>query len=159
MGALLKSLERHFTPTWWLGGAEHIELAPRQIRCVGIAGWKRERFASNPRCVYREWSTVPSRSLPDLVCDQVAPRTSADAQQNNQSICQRAGVPWYWVVDLRDHVVRVLRLVAEEYRLELVADGTSCVTLPPFESVEIDLKATFPPQRWGGARSLERGAR
>jgi Uma2 family endonuclease len=59
---------------------------------------------------------------------------------------QRAGVPWYWIVDMEHRAVRVLRLAGDEYHLELVVNSTRSAILPPFESTEIDLGAVLPPQ-------------
>jgi hypothetical protein len=141
-------LDRHFLRTWWLSTEEEIEIAPHESFTVDLAGWRRDRFPSDPASTSSIAGTEPARDRPDWICDQVKPGESADARSRKQSIYQRVGVPWCWLVDVQSRVIRVQKLVGDEYHLELVADGARRVALPPFDSEEIDLGPIFPPPGW-----------
>jgi hypothetical protein len=149
------SLNRHFLRTWWLAIREEIEIAPHEVFTVDLAGWRRDRSPSDPTSTTSIVGTEPARDRPDWICDQVTQGESADARWRKQSIYQRVGVPWYWLVDLQSRVIRVQKLVGDEYHLELVADGARRVALPPFDSEEIDLGAIFPPPGWRDTGSVE----
>ena len=68
-------------------------------------------------------------------------------QGDKRAIYQRAGVPWYWLVDPLNRTLSVLRLVPEGYVVDRVAGDQGTLALPPFEAVAIDLASIFPPAR------------
>ena len=85
------------------------------------------------------------RHRPDWLCEGLSPRTAVQDQGAKRTLYQRAGVPWYWLVDPLNRTLTVLRLTGEGYVVEHVAGDTGNVALPPFDAVAIDLASIFPP--------------
>ena len=82
---------------------------------------------------------------PDWVCEGLSPSSALRDQGEKRAIYQRAGVPWYWVVDPQNRTLTVLRLVADGFVVTQVVGDSGLVALSPFDAVEIDLKGLFPP--------------
>ncbi|MEO8798369.1 MAG: Uma2 family endonuclease [Polyangiaceae bacterium] len=56
---------------------------------------------------------------------------------------QRAEVPHYWLLDLRDQTLTVLRFSAEGYVVALKAERGELVRAEPFESLEVSVADLF----------------
>jgi Uma2 family endonuclease len=123
---------------WWLIQDVGVEFGPHDIYRPDISGWKRDRVPAFP-------SERPVRARPDWLCEGLSPRTAVRDQGDKRAVYQRAGVPWYWLVDPLNRTLSVLRLTGEGYVVEQVAGDTGSAALPPFEAVEIDLSSIFPP--------------
>lgn len=123
---------------WWLIQDVDVELAAHDVCRPDISGWRKERVPGFP-------AERPIRHRPDWLCEGLSPRTALHDQGDKRALYQRAGVPWYWLVDPANRTLSVLRLVREGYVVELVAGDSGLAALPPFESVEIDLASVFPP--------------
>ena len=123
---------------WWLIPDVDIELGPHDICRPDISGWRRERVARFP-------TERPVRERPDWLCEGLSPRTAAIDQGTKRALYQRAGVPWYWLVDPLNRTLTVLRLSGEGYVMDRVVGDSGSAELRPFDSVPIDLQMIFPP--------------
>jgi Uma2 family endonuclease len=122
----------------WLIQDVDVEFGPHDVLRPDISGWRRERVPGFP-------GERPVRHRPDWLCEGLSPRTAVHDQGDKRAIYQRAGVPWYWVVDPFNRTLTVLRLVPDGYVVERVAGDQGKAALPPFEAVSIDLESLFPP--------------
>jgi Uma2 family endonuclease len=123
---------------WWLIQDVDVEFGPHDICRPDISGWRVERVPAFP-------ADRPVRHRPDWLCEGLSPRTALRDQGDKRAIYQRAGVPWYWLVDPLNRTLSVLRLVADGYVVDRVAGDQGLVALPPFDAVAIDLSSVFPP--------------
>jgi Uma2 family endonuclease len=123
---------------WWLIPDVDVEFGPHDICRPDIAGWRKERLRQFP-------GGRPIAERPDWVCEGLSPRTAVRDQSEKRAIYQRAGVPWYWVVDPQNRTITVLRLVTDGFVVNQVVGDSGSATLSPFEAVEIDLNTLFPP--------------
>lgn len=123
---------------WWLIPDVDVEFGPHDVCRPDISGWRKERVPQFP-------GERPVTERPDWVCEGLSPRTAVRDQSEKRAIYQRAGVPWYWVVDPQNRTITVLRLGAEGFVVTQVVGDSGLAALSPFEAVEIDLKTLFPP--------------
>jgi Uma2 family endonuclease len=123
---------------WWLVPDVDVELGPHDVCRPDIAGWKKERVPAFP-------GERPVRHRPDWVCEGLSPRTALHDQGIKRAIYERAGIPWYWLVDPLNRTLSVLRLGSEGYVVATVVGDVGTAALQPFDAVEIDLASIFPP--------------
>jgi Uma2 family endonuclease len=123
---------------WWLIPDVDVEFAPHDVCRPDIAGWRKDRVPNFPL-------ERPIRERPDWLCEGLSPRTALRDQSEKRSIYQGAGVPWYWLVDIANRTLTVLRLIPEGYVVETVVGDSGHAALPPFDAVEMDLASVFPP--------------
>ena len=123
---------------WWLIPDVDVELGPHDVCRPDISGWRRDRVPAFP-------AERPVRERPDWLCEGLSPRTAVRDQGDKRELYQRAGVPWYWLVDPQNRTLTVLRLVREGYVVERVVGDRASAALAPFDAVEIDLASIFPP--------------
>ncbi|HXK17935.1 MAG TPA: Uma2 family endonuclease [Polyangiaceae bacterium] len=123
---------------WWLIQDVDVEFGPHDICRPDVSGWRRERVPQFP-------SERPVAQRPDWVCEALSPSTAVRDQGDKRAIYERAGVPWYWIVDPQNRTLTVLRLVADGYVVTQVVGDSGAVALPPFDAIAIDLASVFPP--------------
>jgi uncharacterized membrane protein (DUF4010 family) len=56
-------------------------------------------------------------------------------------------VPWYWLIDIANRTISVLRLTAEGFVDHQTAGDDGTAALAPFDAVVLDLAALFPPRQ------------
>ena len=56
---------------------------------------------------------------------------------------QRAGVPYYWLVDPEERTLIVHRLDGESYRIVLTATADETVRAEPFDAIELRMSVPF----------------
>jgi Uma2 family endonuclease len=66
-------------------------------------------------------------------------------QGKKRATYARSGVPWYWLVEPTNRTLTVLQLSADGYVVQTVVGERDRTRLPPFDDIEIDLEAIFPP--------------
>lgn len=123
---------------WWLIQDVDVEFGPHDICRPDISGWRRDRVQKFP-------DERPVRHRPDWICEGLSPRTAIRDQGDKRAIYQRAGVPWYWLVDPIHRTLSVLRLMSEGCIVERVVGDQGHAALPPFDAAAIDLSSVFPP--------------
>lgn len=114
-----------------------VEFGPHDVCRPDVSGW-RNRVPAFP-------ADRPVRDRPDWVCEGLSPRTAIVDQGAKRALYERAGIPWYWLVDPLNRTISVLRLVREGYVVDRVAGDHGLARLPPFDAIEIDLESLFPP--------------
>lgn len=123
---------------WWLIPDVDVAFGAHDVLRPDISGWRRERVPEFP-------TARPVRHRPDWICEGLSPATAARDQSEKRSIYQRAGVPWFWQLDPTNRTLSVLRLTAEGYVVERVVGEVETARLPPFDAMELDIQALFPP--------------
>jgi len=107
-------------------------------RCIGPTSWA--GGAPAPPSVP---SRLPVRLRPDGVCEIVSPSRPSDDTVKKLRGYQRAAMPHYWLLDLRDRTLTVLRLSADGYVVALKAEHTERVRAEPFDGIEVSVAELF----------------
>jgi Uma2 family endonuclease len=122
---------------WWILSEGEILLAKgQQPLRPDIAAWRRERMSELP-------TTWPIEVLPDWVCEVVSKDDFRRDIITKRRDYAQAGIPHYWLADLRTDVVTTLRLVDEVYVVEHEAGRGERLRAAPFERVEIRIDTVF----------------
>jgi len=123
---------------WWLILDVDVAFGPHEVLRPDIAGWRRERVPALP-------AERPVKTTPDWVCEALSPGTAARDQGDKRAIYQRSNIPWYWIVDPINRSLQVYRLTSEGYLLDTSVGDRGLARLRPFDAVELELEALFPP--------------
>jgi Uma2 family endonuclease len=121
---------------WWIATEVEIELADDEVYRPDVVGWRRDRVTERP-------SGQPVRTLPDWVCEIVSPSRPSDDTVKKLRGYQRAGVPHYWLLDLRDETLTVLRLSSAGYVVVLKAERDELVEPEPFAAMAMRVGDLF----------------
>jgi Uma2 family endonuclease len=81
------------------------------------------------------------------VCEILSPSTAVRDRGPKRDIYRTAGVPWYWLVDIANRTISVLRLTSEGFVEHQTAGDEGQAALAPFDAVELELIALFPPRQ------------
>jgi len=141
LGTLLGSrfgLTSQSTPNgpggWWILDEPECHLRP-DLRVVipDLAGWRRSRMrAPTP-------DTHKFTLVPDWVCEVLSPSTAGRDTIIKMPLYLQAGVAWAWIVDPTAQRVEVYRAGDNEWLPAGALEGPGLITLPPFDTVELDL--------------------
>ncbi|MFH1176306.1 MAG: Uma2 family endonuclease [Acidobacteriota bacterium] len=123
---------------WWIVVEPEIELSRHDVYIPDLAGWRRERVPVLPE-------DVPLRIVPDWVCEVVSPSTGRRDRVAKAHGYLRAGVPFYWLLDLEARLLEALA-ARDGFWLRLGAwtDGDRA-RIPPFDAIELAVGRFFPP--------------
>lgn len=80
---------------------------------------------------------------PDLVMEIVSPGSVTRDRVDKMLLCQRFGVPEYWIVDLKYRSIEVLQLINNEYHLFSSALETGNVQSKVLEGLVVDITNIF----------------
>jgi Uma2 family endonuclease len=123
---------------WWILPEVDVRLAPHDVVRPDLAGWRRERLPE-------PWGVRPIDVVPDWTCEVVSPSNARHDLVVKRALHARHGVAFYWIADPEARTLTALQL-ADGRWVELgVWDDTALVRVPPFEAVELDVGALFPP--------------
>jgi Uma2 family endonuclease len=124
---------------WWIVPEISVRYSEHHCPSHDLAGWRKERLPERPVGVM----TV----TPDWVCEILSPGHERKDTLTHFLRLQRAGVPFYWIVDPEDRALIAYALDAGHYRTLFTAEGPSetsvRVRIPPFDEIEIDLGILF----------------
>lgn len=122
---------------WWLATEADILLPGEQPVRPDLAGWRCERLSG--------FSFEPLiRIMPDWVCEVVSPGDARRDTVIKRRDYARAGIPYYWLVDLRQRSLVALQLSGEHYAVQSeVREGSPQRQVQPFELVEIAMETLF----------------
>jgi Uma2 family endonuclease len=124
---------------WWILHEPELHLG-RDILVPDLAGWRKRRLPHFPDQTYFELA-------PDWICEVHSPSTRRTDRMLKAPVYAREGVSWIWFVDPRDRTVEVWRLTEQaQWLVEGIWDGSQPARLPPFDAVELDPSAWFPPE-------------
>jgi Uma2 family endonuclease len=124
---------------WWILPDVDVSFGPHDVLRPDLVGWRRERVPEFPR-------ERPIEHRPDWVCEILSPSTAARDRGQKRDIYRAAGVPWYWLIDTANRTISVLRLTSEGFVDDRTAGDEGTAALPPFDAVELELAALFPPR-------------
>ena len=120
---------------WWITTEIGVAYETHQCPSHDLAGWRRSRMPERPRGVIE--------LTPDWVCEIVSPGHERRDTLTLLLLLQRHRVPYYWLIWPEDRILVVYEFSGEHYRivatLTAPEDTGQPVSLPPFESVPIDL--------------------
>lgn len=122
---------------WWLMTEAEIKLPWAQVVRPDLVGWRRARMPEVPEA-------FPISLLPDWVCEVVSPSDSRRDTVIKYRDYAKAGIPYYWLVDLSQRRLTALKLSGEHYiELAEATDGAPLRGVEPFELVEIAMEVLF----------------
>ncbi|KAA6181772.1 Uma2 family endonuclease [Thiohalocapsa marina] len=120
---------------WWIASEISVRYSEHHCPTHDLAGWRKERLPEHPSGVM----TV----LPDWVCEILSPGHERKDTLTHFLRLQRAGVPFYRIIDPEDRALIAYGLDAGCYRTLFTAAGPDetavRVRVPPFDGIEIDL--------------------
>lgn len=123
---------------WWIVVEAEVELGSHDVYIPDLAGWQRTRVPRLPE-------ERPVKIVPDWVCEVVSPSTGRLDRVRKAGGYLAAGVPFFWLVDIDARTIEVLANQGGAWlRLGAWGDGDTA-GIPPFEAVEIEVGALFPP--------------
>ncbi len=126
---------------WWIMTEVEVRLDAEIFR-PDVAGWRRERSPERPR-------GTPIALRPDFVCEVVSDHNAKNDTVKKLRLYQRAGIPYYWLVDPRDGTLTVMRWSDAGYVTRLRAERGEVVRAEPFDSIELAVGTLFgddPPE-------------
>ncbi|MFH1115417.1 MAG: Uma2 family endonuclease [Pseudomonadota bacterium] len=97
-----------------------------------LAGWKEDRL---PREEKTNWISVS----PDWVCEIVSESSIRVDRIKKMSIYAREGIPYFWLINPRDHTLEVFRLESGRWTVLGTFADDDKVRAEPFQEVEIEL--------------------
>lgn len=121
---------------WWILTEVHVAFGTHDVLCPDLVGWRRETCPERP-------GGFPVQTRPDWICEVLSPSTARRDLGEKRILLQRAGVPWFWTVNVELELVQVYRWSPEGYLLSTSAGGKDRVALPPFEAVALELGRLF----------------
>jgi Uma2 family endonuclease len=114
---------------WWIVTEVEVLLGENVYR-PDVTGWRRDTMPVRPK-------EFPVRARPDWVCEVVSPHRPNHDTVKKVRAYQQAGIPHYWLLDLRDGTLTVLRHSLEGYVVALKAERGEKVRAEPFDAIEL----------------------
>jgi Uma2 family endonuclease len=121
---------------WWILTEPEVHLAS-DVVVPDLAGWRRERLPSLP-------VAAALTLAPDWACEILSPSTGRKDRMIKLPLYARHGVKYVWLADPVATIIEVFRQAEGQWVLEGTFGGMECARIPPFESVELDLKLIWP---------------
>ena len=122
---------------WWINTEVEIMLPWEQPVRPDLVGWRLERMLEEPE-------EFPVRLLPDWVCEIVSPSDPRRDTVIKYRDYAKAGIPYYWLVDLKQRTLTALQLKNEHYIVQGEAKaGSPLRQVEPFGLVEIAIEVLF----------------
>lgn len=115
-----------------------VRLDERMIVRPDLAGWHHERLPS-------PWGRRPQDVVPDWTLEVLSPSNARHDLVRKRALYARAGVRHYWLIDPTTQTLTALALQGERWAELGAWDETAVARIAPFEEVEIDVGALFPP--------------
>jgi Uma2 family endonuclease len=123
---------------WWLSNEPELHFG-QDVLVPDIAGWRRERMPQMPR--------VPYFTLaPDWVCEVLSPSTEKLDRKRKREIYAREGVRFVWLVDPETRTLEVFLWQEGQWVQRGRYSGEERVRAEPFEALELELGALWPPE-------------
>ncbi len=137
-------------PRWWLTQEPDLYIGGEGMR-PDVAGWRMDRHPAPPETVNVAPHLGVYVTAPDWTCEVLSKSTQARDRGIKWKAYQRAGVEWYWMVDLLNESLTVYRRNERSYEVVETAGPGEVRRLPPFEQVDFVLSPLFvfkaPPQQ------------
>jgi Uma2 family endonuclease len=123
--------------TWWIVYEPELHLGGH-VLVPDLAGWRSETMPQFPSAAHID-------VVPDWVCEVVSPSSAGRDRVKKRRIYQTLGVAWYWIADPAAKTLEVLHLRDGEWVSVAAAECDEVVSLPPFDSIAIDLLELWIP--------------
>lgn len=120
---------------WWIVTEVEILLGEEIFR-PDVAGWRRERLPTRPE-------RFPVEVRPDWVCEVVSPAKPSADRVGKVRAYQAGAISHYWLLDLRDGTLTVLRHSRDGYIVILTAQRDETVHAEPFGALGIKVADLF----------------
>ena len=124
---------------WWIVSEVSVRYSEHHCPSHDLAGWRKERLPERPSGVIAV--------LPDWVCEILSPGHERKDTLTHFLRLQRAGVPFYWIIDPEDRALIAYAIAAGGYHAVFTAEGPDETSLkariPPCDEIEIDLGILF----------------
>ncbi len=117
---------------WWIGVETDIYVGGEGMR-PDVVGWRIERHPEPPKQVSLDRHLGVIVAPPDWVCEVLSTSTASRDLNVKWQAYHRAGVGWYWIVDVLNRSVTVYRRNDTSYELVHIAVGGEIAHLAPFE--------------------------
>jgi Uma2 family endonuclease len=122
---------------WWILDEPELHFG-RDVLVPDLAGWRRTRMESVP--------DVPFFTLaPDWICEVLSPSTANIDRARKLRIYAREEVGHAWLIDPAVRTLEVLRRHEKSWLLVTTFSDRERVRAEPFDAVELDLGALWPP--------------
>jgi Uma2 family endonuclease len=123
---------------WWLVVEPDVRLSPQAIVAPDVAGWRRERLSELPQ-------SGPIDVRPDWVCEVLSPSNPRYDRIVKANLYLDSGIPFYWIVDVDGRTLEAFSNREKAWlRLGAWTDGDT-PRVEPFDAIELDVGALFPP--------------
>ncbi|MCP3138728.1 Uma2 family endonuclease [Pyxidicoccus xibeiensis] len=123
---------------WWIVDEPELHFGNDAV-IPDLAGWRRERLPQMPR--------VPYHTLaPDWICEVLSPSTETLDRKRKRELYAREGVEHVWLVDPDSRTLEVFRRQGDTWEPRGTYAGETRVRAEPFEAMELDLGALWPPE-------------
>lgn len=120
---------------WWILDEPELHLGD-DVLVPDLAGWRRERMPELPE---QPFATL----APDWVCEVHSPATMRVDRVQKLEVYRRERVPHLWFVNPAAHLLEVLLLDGDGYRLLATHAGDARVRAVPFDAIELDLSVLW----------------
>ncbi|NUP09442.1 MAG: Uma2 family endonuclease [Polyangiaceae bacterium] len=120
---------------WWFGS--EVDVVYSEIDCFrhDVSGWRKSRVPDRP-------AGRRVRIRPDWVCEILSTNRNKDLRDKRRTLHQH-GVPHYWIMDLEEPLLTVLRHHADGYVIIATVGPGERARLEPFDAVELEVAALF----------------
>jgi len=124
---------------WWILAEVDVRLAPHDIVCPDLAGWRRERLPE-------PWDVRPIDVVPDWICEITSPSNVAYDRVTKAKLYAQHGVAHFWLIDPAERILESFELARGVWMQIGTYDDTAKARIRPFEQIELDVSALFPPK-------------
>ncbi len=121
---------------WWIATEVEVLLDTGEVVRPDVVGWRRERCPERP-------TGTPIKLRPDWICEIVSPRHASDDTVKKLRLYHRVGIPHYWLADIRDATLTVMRWSTDGYITVMSAERGEVVRAEPFEAIELAVGTLF----------------
>jgi Uma2 family endonuclease len=122
---------------WWILDEPELHLRD-DIVVPDLAGWRRDRLPTIP-------DAAALTVAPDWVCEVISPSTEGIDRGRKLAIYSREGVPYAWLMNPSSETLEILALANGVWMLDATHVGRTTVRAQPFDAIELDLAAIWPP--------------
>ena len=122
---------------WWILDEPELHLHS-DVVVPDLAGWRRDHLPSIP-------DAAALAVAPDWVCEVISPSTEGIDRGRKLAIYAREGVAHAWLVNPSSETLEVYALRDGVWTLASTHVGRTIVRAQPFDAIELDLAALWPP--------------
>ena len=121
---------------WWLMTEVEVAYDAANVFRHDAVGFRKDAHPERPL-------GTPVRVRPDWAAEVLSPSTARYDLVEKLRTLEKAGVPYYWVIDPEHEILTVHRLGGEGYVNALTAGIGDIVRAAPFDAIDISIAALF----------------